>query len=87
MNIMSCFTIVHLWICHVVHPYHFCLSSMAHFHVSICDLHVYLVMLALLYFLVVDPYELVSCLALVSCMACCSLVFFCLVSLYRIAPS
>ena len=46
------------------------------FYVSMCDLHVYLVMLALLYILVVDPYDLVSCFCLILALwiACCSLV-------------
>jgi hypothetical protein len=26
MNFMSCFIIVHVWLCHVVHPYHFFLD-------------------------------------------------------------
>lgn len=37
MNIMSCFTLVHIWVWHVVHLYHFSLVSM-HF-VSYCILY------------------------------------------------
>ena len=71
MNIMSCFMVACLWLCHVVHPYHFVyLVSWHLFMLALVSFHVYPVMLALYYILVVDPYELVSCLD------CCSLVSF-----------
>ena len=38
MNIMSCFMVTCLWLCHVVHPYHFLSSLMAPFYVSF-DVH------------------------------------------------
>ena len=48
MNIMSCFMVACLWLCHVVHPYHFVyLVSWHLFMLVLVSFHVYPVMLAL----------------------------------------